>query len=54
MTIDEMKQSIINYYGFEHPATLYFFGECERTDDMAILEIAFEFAQDWPIEDEDW
>jgi len=53
MTINEMKTNVIRKFGFEHPATIYFFGECERTDDMMILEIVYEFAINWKDEDED-
>ena len=51
MTITEMKNNIIRTYGFEHPATLYFFEECERTTDLLILAIAYEFAIAWKEED---
>ena len=53
MTIKEMQDKVIRTWGFEHPATLYFFGECERTNDQLILEIAFEFAMGWIEPDED-
>ena len=53
MTLNEMKKNIIHKFGFEHPATIYFFGECERTDDMLILEIAYEFAIGWQDENEE-
>lgn len=53
MTINEMKTNVIRTWGFEHPATLYFFGECERITDQLILEIAFEFAMNWVDEDEE-
>lgn len=53
MTINEMKSNIIRTFGFEHPATLYFFNECERTNDFTIIEIAYEFAINWRDEDED-
>lgn len=49
MTIIEMQNNVVHTFGFEAPATLYFFGECERTDDMLILEIAYEFAMGWKV-----
>lgn len=53
MTINEMKNNVIRAWGFEHPATIYFFGECERTNDLMLLEIAYDFAMGWKDEDED-
>ena len=53
MTINEMKNNVIRTFGFEHPATIYFFGECERTDDIDIIEVAYWFAMGWKDEDED-
>ena len=44
MTINEMKDNVIRTYGFEHPATIYFFEICERTDERWLLEIAYDFA----------
>lgn len=53
MKINEMKNNVIRAFGFEHPATIYFFNECERTNDHTIIEIAYEFAMGWKDEDED-
>lgn len=54
MTINEMKTNVIHKFGFEHPATIYFFESCEiNEDDHLLNEIAYEFAINWPIEDED-
>ena len=53
MTIKEMQDNVIRAYGFEHPATLYFFECCEIEQDKFILEIAYEFAMNWIEEDED-
>lgn len=48
MTTNEMKTAIIRTFGFEHPATLYFFECCEMNDgDQLLNEIAFEFAMGW-------
>lgn len=47
MTIKEMQDNVIRTFGFEHPATLYFFGECERTKDSIIIEAAYYFAMGW-------
>ena len=52
MTIKEMQNNIIRRFGFEHPATIYFFEECERTDDLFIIEVAYEFAMGWKEEEE--
>lgn len=53
MTINEMKNNVIRTFGFEHPATLYFFKECERTNDLDLIEVAYWFAIGWKDEDED-
>ena len=49
-----MKNTIIRTYGFEHPATLYFFECCEKfpTDEMNI-RIAYDFAMNWPTEEDE-
>lgn len=49
MTIKEMQDSIIHTYGFEHPATLYFFECLEMApNDQFLAEIWYEFAIRWP------
>ena len=53
MTIKEMQDNIIRRFGFEHPATLYFFEECERTNDLFIIEVAYYFAIGWKDEDKE-
>ncbi len=53
MTINEMKNNVIRAWGFEHPATIYFFEECERTNDRDLIEVAYWFAIGWKDEDED-
>jgi len=52
MKINEMKNNVIRAFGFEHPATIYFFNECERANDYTIIEIAYEFAMGWIDGDE--
>lgn len=47
MTIKEMKDNVIHTFGFEHPATIYFFECCEMDDDLLLTEIAYEFAMGW-------
>lgn len=48
MTIKEMQDKVIRTWGFEHPATLYFFNACEINDgDQLLNEITFEFAMGW-------
>lgn len=47
MTLNEMKDTVIRTFGFEHPATIYFFECCEMDDDPLLCEIAFEFAMGW-------
>ena len=49
MTKQEMQNNVIRSFGFEHPATLYFFEVCEHENDQSILEIAYEFAMNWPM-----
>ena len=42
MTINEMKNNVIRTYGFEHPATIYFFERCEDTaDDPCLLDVCY-------------
>lgn len=54
MTIKEMQNNIIRKFGFEHPATIYFFEECERlSNDIYLIEVAYEFAINWKDIDED-
>lgn len=53
MTIKTMKNNIIRCFGFEHPATLYFFEECERTNDHFIIEVAYYFAMGWKEDEEE-
>ena len=54
MTIKEMQNNIIRKFGFEHPATIYFFEECERLgNDIYLIEVAYEFAINWKDIDED-
>lgn len=48
MTVKEMQDKVIHTWGFEHPATLYFFECCEINEgDKSLNEIAFEFAMHW-------
>ena len=47
MTINEMKTNVIHAFGFEHPATLFFFEECERMNNIDLIEVAYWFAIDW-------
>ena len=47
MTMNEMKDNVIRNFGFEHPATIYFFECCEMDDDPLLTEIAYEFAMGW-------
>ena len=54
MTIKEMQDKVIRTWGFEHPATIYFFECCEiNGDDQFLNEIAYEFAMGWKDEDEE-
>lgn len=54
MTINEMKNNVIHKFGFEHPATIYFFEECEHLgNDIDLIEVAYWFAMGWKDEDED-
>lgn len=54
MTTNEMKNNVIHTWGFEHPATIYFFKCCEiNKGDHLLDEIAYEFAMGWIDEDED-
>ena len=54
MTIKEMQDKVIRTWGFEHPATIYFFECCEiNGDDQLLNEIAYEFAMGWKDEDEE-
>ena len=54
MTINEMKTNVIHKFGFEHPATIYFFECCEiNNGDHLLDEIAYEFAMGWKDADED-
>ena len=54
MTINEMKTNVIRTYGFEHPATIYFFQCCALPDnDQLLAEISYEFAMNWVDEDEE-
>lgn len=53
MTTKTMKNNIIRRFGFEHPATLYFFEECERTNDLLIIEVAYHFAMGWKEDEEE-
>ena len=47
MTLNQMKDAVIRTFGFEHPATIYFFECCEMDDDLLLCEIAFAFAMGW-------
>ena len=47
MTIKEMQDTVIRAFGFEHPATVYFFECCETDPDPFLCEIAYEFAMGW-------
>ena len=48
MTIELMQANVIHRWGFEHPATLYFFQACELNDsDQLLNEIAYTFAMGW-------
>ena len=50
MTRQEMMDKVIRTWGFEHPATLYFFEVCENeNNDDIIIEVAYEFAMGWPM-----
>ena len=54
MTKKEMQDNIIRMYGFENPATLYFFECCEKNgDNQALNEIAYEVAMNWEWEEEE-
>lgn len=49
MTQNEMKTNVIRKWGFEHPATIYFFKCLELDDsDKWLTEISYEFAMNWP------
>lgn len=49
MTLNEMKTNVIRKWGFEHPATIYFFDCLELADtDQFLTEISYEFAMNWP------
>lgn len=51
MTIEQMKTAVVRKFGFEHPATIYFFDCCSLPDnDQLLAEICFEFAMGW-VED---
>ena len=48
MTVKGMQTNVIHRWGFEHPATLYFFNACELNDgDQLLNEIAYIFAMGW-------
>ena len=48
-----MKTDIIRKFGFEHPATIYFFECCEQfADSITALVIAYRTAWDWREDDE--
>lgn len=52
MTLNEMKTNVIRKWGFEHPATLYFFDCLEMDDsDQFLNEISYEFAMGWKDEE---
>lgn len=52
MTLNEMKTSVIRKWGFEHPATIYFFECLEVADnDEDLAAVAYEFAMNWPEEE---
>ena len=54
MTIKEMQDKVIRTFGFEHPATIYFFTTCELNNgDQFLNEIAYEFAMGWHDPEED-
>ena len=54
MTTNEMKNKVIRAFGFEHPATIYFFECCETNgNDQELNEIAYEFAINWKDEEEE-
>ncbi len=48
MTRQEMMDNVVRIWGFEHPATLYFFEICEQENDDDIIAVAYEFAIGWP------
>lgn len=52
MTLNEMKTNVIRKWGFEHPATLYFFDAVEHETDEFLWAIAYEFAMAWENLDE--
>ena len=48
MNVETMQNTVCRALGLEHPATLYFFEECERNaDDPFLIEVAFWFALGW-------
>lgn len=53
MTIKTMQNNVIRNFGFEHPATIYFFEACEiNNGDPFLNEVAYDFAMGWVDEDE--
>ena len=58
MTINEMKTNVIHKFGFEHPATIYFFYWCEHeSENLGYLKEIYDEAMNWEHdeeEDEDW
>ena len=54
MTTKTMQNNVIRRFGFEHPATLYFFECCEiNKGDQLLNEIAYEFAMGWKEDGEE-
>lgn len=54
MNTTAMKTDIIRKFGFEHPATIYFFECCEQfADSVTALVIAYRTAWDWKEGDEE-
>lgn len=48
MTIETMQDNVVRKWGFEHPATIFFFEECERLgNDVFFIEISYWFAINW-------
>ena len=55
MTINEMKTNVIHKFGFEHPATIYFFDWCEHEKNLGVIKEAYDEAMDWERdEEEEW
>lgn len=42
MTVNEMKNAMVEQWGFEHPNTIHFFTVCEKFTDEFIIACAFQ------------